>query len=563
MEKNELQSLLANHLNDNNQAELERVAREAVEAYPDEAFGYAYLAEAFLLLEDVPFEKVEICIAKAIELDKTNTAYMLRFAYVKEVQMEFEDMDMIYGMVLEVDPNNAEALSSLGLYNLRSLGNADFALDYFNRAIEGNPDNAALYAYRAEAYQSLEQINEALADVDKSLSMQFDETAAVLKISILKSLNRSAETEAIYKSLIAANPQTFTYPMDLGVDLLGAGRGQEAEAYILQALNLVAEEERNAAVFQRPLGEAYLYNGKYADALAIFEKCAIEEPEDVSLTLLSIDAKIGAGDLVGAMTDVDKAIKLAKDDEFFADSMRVPKAEIYIAMGKYAEAKAVYAKLEKPLYEAEEQYGLGLIAHKQGDVKAAYQHLKNAKPLYEKAAKYIQANFTDYLKDTYQNLLSENAAAFGKNEQSPVGQKLQGAIWQVESIKSPYYEDAPEEVMQEVNKNARKYSAIFTKQGMLWSMGDDSMFCFYRIEKEKDGLVQVSLLPIDGTTPLVSKFKLDGETLTLNLREGEFYRTKKNTAVSDLVRNELRSQFSKEQLSFLGADAEAILKNVF
>jgi len=563
MEKNELQSLLANHLSDNNQAELERVAREAVAAYPDDAFGYAYLAEAFLLLEDVPFEKVEICIAKAIELDKTNTAYMLRFAYVKEVQMEFEDMDMIYGMVLEVDPNNAEALSSLGLYNLRALSSADFALDYFNRAIEGNPNNAALYSYRAEAYQALEQTEAALADVDKSLSMQFDEAAAVLKISILKTLNRSAETEAIYKSLIAANPQTFTYPMDLGVDLLGAGRGQEAETYLLQAIALVSEEERNAAVFQRPLGEAYLANGKYAEALAIFEKCAAEDPEDISLALLSIDAKMGSGDFKGAMTDVDKAIKLAKDDEFFADSMRVPKAEIYIAMGKYEDAKAIYAKLPKPLYDAEEQYGLGLIEHKQGNLKGAYQHLKNAKSRYEKANKYIQANFSDYLREMFQTLLTENAAAFGKNEQSPVGQKLAGAVWQVESIKNPYYEGAPEEVMQEVNQMVRKYSAIFSKQGMLFSMGEDSMFCFYRIEKEKDGLVQVSLLPIDGTTPLVSKLKLDGETLTINLREGEFYRTKKNAVVADLVKKELRSQFTKEQLSFLGADAEAVLKNVF
>ncbi len=563
MEKNELQSLLATHLNDSNQSELERVAREAVEAYPEDAFGYAYLAEAFLLLEVVPFDKVEICLAKSIELDKTNTAYMLRFAYVKEIQMEFEDMDMIYGMVLEADPTNADALSSLGLYNLRALANADFALDYFNRAIEGNPDNAALYGYRAEAYQSLDQVDAALSDVDKSLSMQFDETVAVLKISILKSLNRTSETEAIYKSLMEANPYSFTYPMDLGVDLFGAGRSAEAEGYLLQGLDLVPEEERGSAVFQRPLGEVYLANGKYTEALAIFAKCAAEDPEDVSIALLAVDAKIGAKDYIGAMTDVDKAIKLAKDDEFFADSMRVPKAEIYIAMGKYEEAKAIYAKLEKPLYEAEEQYGLGLIAHKGGNMQVAYQHLKNAKSLYPKAAQYIQAHFTDYLRDTLQNLINDNAAAFAKNEQSPMGQKLLQSVWQVQSIKIPYYEDAPEEVMQEVNQESRKYAAIFSKRAMLLSMGEDSICCFYTIDKEKEGLIQVNLLPIDGTTPLVSKLKMDADILTINLREGEFYRTKKNATAPDVVKNELRNQFAKEELSYMGADAEAILNTIF
>ena len=68
MDKAQMEMTLASALEAGTLAEQEGLAKEAVEQFENDSFGYYYLAEALVNQDPPNFPKAEVCLAKAIEL---------------------------------------------------------------------------------------------------------------------------------------------------------------------------------------------------------------------------------------------------------------------------------------------------------------------------------------------------------------------------------------------------------------------------------------------------------------------------------------------------------------
>ena len=91
MSKEQLIAALEAALESKNLAKLEELANEAIANHADDSFGYAFLAEHFLLKTPAEFANAELNIATAIKHDSENAIYLSRFADIKEKQGLYED----------------------------------------------------------------------------------------------------------------------------------------------------------------------------------------------------------------------------------------------------------------------------------------------------------------------------------------------------------------------------------------------------------------------------------------------------------------------------------------
>jgi tetratricopeptide (TPR) repeat protein len=567
MDKNELLQKLKIAFDLQNAEELELLARQAVEDYEHEAFGYSYLAESLLLRENIPYDKVMICVAKAYELSE-NVDFLVKLADIKEMFGAYEDAVLLYQKALEIQPNNSIALSSLGLYYLRIAETADEAILYFDRAIAAadNQDAAIFYSYRAEAYYALDDISQAAKDIDACLAIRFDAVAASLKIAILKRQGKEAETEAVYMQLIENCPDAYAYSFDFGVDLLGKNRPKEALTHLQKTFDSLAQEDKLNNIFLLPLGQAYLGVGDFTKSLEILESCQERDAESLEILLMIAQAQMGLKRYTDALASIDKMAKLAKQDEYFVESLQFNRAKIWIEMGEISKAKAIYKQFEEdPAYEVECNYGLGLVNWKQNNLPAAYTHLKfAAQNNMPEAVELIKSYFGEYLKQQADKVFQQYKNLLDNNQNSPIAKQLNGTLWQFEAFKTPDLEGAPDEMLQEVNSAVRLFSFIFSDNAIVMSMGEESATSFYQIEKEKDGMAQVRYFPTDGSEPKTVKLKLEAESLSYNPEEGNFFRLRKVSTdkMYSPAKIAFKQQFNVADWSFMNHLTQPLIDNL-
>ena len=83
---------------------------------------------------------------------------------------EFEEAVAEYEKALEIEPENIDLLSNIGVayYNL---GQLDKAIDHYSRAIEIAPSDADIRSNLAAAYVQLEQLDNALEEYQKAVEL--------------------------------------------------------------------------------------------------------------------------------------------------------------------------------------------------------------------------------------------------------------------------------------------------------------------------------------------------------------------------------------------------------
>ena len=198
MEQEQLQENLAQALRSDDFATVERLARQAVEQYEGAAWGYYFLGEAFLQQGD--YERAEICLAKAIELDEDNDDYRLRFAANKEAQALWEDACIVYAIVLEHNPSNLHALLGLAKIFWEVEKDGEQALEYIERAeatIAGITPSY-LVIFKTKVLLEMERYADALAEIDRLLDKADVEEAYALKLSLLSRMEGEREEEIIH-----------------------------------------------------------------------------------------------------------------------------------------------------------------------------------------------------------------------------------------------------------------------------------------------------------------------------------------------------------------------------
>ena len=236
----------------------QELAKQAVSEYAEEAFGYYYLSEA-LLLELIPrYDEAEVCLAKALEFEPNNLAYMVKLGQLKQLLGRFDDAQIIWGKILKLDPENSTALISKASFLITQYQDYEPGLELINQAILINPDELSAYLYRADALSGLGQQEKALEDIELFLAAQeeFSAIATLSKINILKELGRIEETFPLYEQVIESAPESHIHPFNYGQDLLNKANYSKAVEYLTLASELVEEKH---SMFYRTLGHACLY----------------------------------------------------------------------------------------------------------------------------------------------------------------------------------------------------------------------------------------------------------------------------------------------------------------
>ncbi len=140
---------------------------EATTLCPDNAAAHQYLAYA--LPDDRRDEKIanlkkylELSAGGATDPEALQFLFGLYFA-----NEQYEEARATADEALAADPGNANLLSSAG-YVQYKLGEHRSAIDYYNRALEVNPDLERAYLFRALAYQELGNTVEFAKDLERA-----------------------------------------------------------------------------------------------------------------------------------------------------------------------------------------------------------------------------------------------------------------------------------------------------------------------------------------------------------------------------------------------------------
>jgi tetratricopeptide (TPR) repeat protein len=587
MQQPEIMAALDHALKVKDVAQIETLAKEAIEKFPEEAFGYAYWGEAFLLSDAPIYSQVESCFSTALSIDSSNIDYWSKYAYAQEQNGVFEKAAGAYGNILNLDSENIQALISLGLYETRYTKAFDNALEFFNAALRIDGTNVQTFIYRAEAYAGQENYEAALVDLDYALFDFFDHAAIALKIDICKKLQKYDEVENLYNSLISDTPDNFAYLYDYGVFLSERGNYIEAEDYLSKALDIYILSQDFSTIVYLPYAKVLNFNQKYAEALAVCDDCIINaEKEDMELYLLRSEIKTALKDFDGAMSDINTVMKLSGSDDFFKDIMREPKAIILLEMGKVDMAKKEFTLLsQNPMLYELGQYGLALVELKENNFPQAYAHALNAKnKRHPKAASLLKTKFAAYLANLKQTLLANAAADFEKNMASPALNLAFNQYWVFDSLKSTFLQNLPEEakaVIENINKTFATALIYIDNQDFIMSFAEGIFIngsndfiaqhiptgkelkaadFIYKVEKEKEGLVQVRLISLDATSEdTILKLKIDKNTLIVSKKEGEFLKFKRVplSAVSTEAKSLFKANFEDADWSH----CQSVLQN--
>ncbi len=253
------------------------------------------------------------------------------------------DAARVYRQVLAEDPQNAAALSLLGLLLLQGgevepglalvrqsfqilsdpgmaaqlgnmleqLGRKQEALDAYDRLVALAPDHVNGYAFRSRVLESLARRHEALRDIDAALALKHDPVLLLNRGDILLKLQRPADALAAFDQAIAASggrPHPLAW-FNRGVALTALYQPQEALASYDEALR--REPAYGDALINR--GRVLDDLGRRHEALADFDRALALNPASpvARANRLALLARMGRRE--EALAALDAAIAAAPD----------------------------------------------------------------------------------------------------------------------------------------------------------------------------------------------------------------------------------------------------------
>jgi len=206
-------------MNEDDSNMAERMYKEAIEADSNYAIAYAGLADFYNsyynthLPEMSEEEKTnymnlqEKYIEKALDINPNLGEAYTAYAYILIAKGMFNEVFNNFKKAHKIDPGSAKTNRGLAIF-LRNNGLVYSALKYDNRSVELNPLDIQSLWNRAESYRYLNELNEALLDIEKILVLEPNHKKALdEKIFILVRMKKVDELEKI----IQENPDHRYY----------------------------------------------------------------------------------------------------------------------------------------------------------------------------------------------------------------------------------------------------------------------------------------------------------------------------------------------------------------
>jgi tetratricopeptide (TPR) repeat protein len=549
MELSELKNKLATALSESDIENLGRLSEEAMQLYPNEGFGYYYFGEKLLNEAALDMPAVEWAFAKASFLEQDNINYLKKYAQSLEDLLKFEEAGNVFASIYNINPDDQEALYGLGKYELSDeRKNYSNAIYYFSK-IE-NP-SAAVYHGLALAYMGLEESDNALGMIDYALSLEFDIEAAITKIQILEKNQQFILVPSVYEEILEAEPNNFGFVYEYAVALNRAKEFEKADSSFKKAFSLLPDDYPFDISIQSPFAQNCLEIGYYQEAADILKKCiANDENNDIYLKELLAKAKVGLKDFKGALSDLDEIINLYSYNPLLQQISELGKAELLISIGDFEAAEKAYDKLEKDLEKLESQaigilqdvaYGKAVLYLASSDESKALSYaVKSYEMGSTKALDLIKTRLLSFILERRKTILENNSAGISANISNSLLQKVIGKTWVFNQLKlntPPQFANDPEMIKQ-FEDSVDNFQSTLPEFVMF--IGEKeiylnipfsnpekpvrSMVYAYKVEKEKDNLLQIKMYSIDGIDEFSAKLKVDTNSIIFSINEGEVYR---------------------------------------
>jgi len=286
------------------------------------------------------------------------------------------EADALYRQVLQLQPNNPDALHLLGVIACQT-GDHETAVGLINRAISASPSNPTYYSNLAWALQGQGKLAEAVASFREALSLTPDDAGVRVNLGlVLQSQGRLDEAVASFREAIKLRPTLAEAHTNLGSALHVQGRLDEAIASHRAALSL----KPDLAAAHSNLGNALRGQGKLEEAAASLRQ-AIKFKPDYS------EAHDNLGLALQELGKLDEAVASHREAIRFRPDDPAPHSHLALAFqgqGRLDEAVASFRKALslRPDY-AEAHSNLGLALQEQGqldEAAASYREAMRLKP---------------------------------------------------------------------------------------------------------------------------------------------------------------------------------------
>ena len=265
-------------------------------------------------------------------------AYALRGGGVS--QADFANAETRIKRAAQLAPDNVNVTLALGdLYT--AYGRHVDAVDQYRQALTAQPDNALAQDRLANALLAAGQLEEALQEQLRRLELKPDDRGALLGLALTyRALGRPDDAEAAYRQILQQNPGDAVVLLALGDLNVEQGRAADALPLYQQAVNSSADP-LVAAQASDQMGKAYLRLGQIDQARGVADGLLERQPtSDRGYLLL--------GSIYEAQNDPEAALAAYQQGISQAESalaLQLRLGELYLRLGRAAEAQAVYEEL--------------------------------------------------------------------------------------------------------------------------------------------------------------------------------------------------------------------------
>ncbi len=288
---------------------------------------------------------------------------------------------MLYNKVLEIEPNNINAISLLGTLNLQR-GNHNIACMLLKKSLVLKPDNAMAYNNLGSALQTSGRFEEAINNYKRAIELKPDYDEAYYNLgNTLQVCNLLEEAIVIYKHAIALKPNDADIHNNLANALRKSGKPDEALTSYKQASML---KPYNTEILCN-VGAALQEVGNLDEAILNYRKAIRLTPDNAKAHSNLGTALKKQCRLEEAVKSHNRAIALKPD---YADAYNNLGSALQ-SLNRLDEAIASYRKaiLLKPHYaEAHYNFGNALKEEKKFDeALVSYKRAITIKPDYAEA----------------------------------------------------------------------------------------------------------------------------------------------------------------------------------
>lgn len=259
------------------------------------------------------FDKVFDCLKLILEQEPNNEEALYKICFWTDFSGHYEESVRLHLKIIDDFPYNELAWFNLGAA-YQGIKLYEKAIDAYQYAIV--IDEKMDYAYRnmGDAYIRLRKYREAIETLEKVLELSRPEEVIYEAIGhCYHRLGKYAQARFNYRKASHMNPVDSKLQYKIALTYIHEGQWQSAMKPLEQAL----QAHRNVAEYNLALGECYMQQQKFREAIQYFGIVVRQKPKNVNGWESLIRCLYKAGHLQEAMQQCLSAMKLTENKPVF------------------------------------------------------------------------------------------------------------------------------------------------------------------------------------------------------------------------------------------------------